>query len=54
MPLNGMRRVDRHLVVGGVPVLDRQIVILQVDIQVREYQLVLDELPDDPGHLVAV
>src|SRR3712207_9555333 len=29
-------------------------VVLEVDVEVREDQLVLDELPDDRGHLVAV
>ena len=42
------------LVVGGVAVLDAEVVVLQVDVEVRQDQLVLDELPDDPGHLVAV
>jgi hypothetical protein len=30
------------------------IVIEQVDVEIRMDQLVLDELPDDPCHLVAV
>ena len=52
--LMALRRVHGHLVIGGVAVLDGQVVVLQVDIQVGQDQLVLDELPDDPGHLVAV
>ena len=52
--LDRVGRVDRHLVVGGIPVLDRQVVVPQVDVQVRQDQIVLDELPDDAGHLVAV
>ena len=52
--LDGVGGVDRHLVVGGVAVLDAEVVVVQVDVEVREDQLVLDELPDDPGHLVAV
>ena len=47
-------RVDGDLVVGRVAVLDAEVVVLQVDVEVREDQLVLDELPDDPRHLVAV
>jgi CheY-like chemotaxis protein len=35
-------------------VLDPEVVVLQLDVEVGEDQLVLDELPDDPGHLVAV
>ena len=52
--LDGVGGVDRDLVVGGVAVLDAEVVVLQVDVEVRQDQLVLDELPDDPGHLVAV
>jgi hypothetical protein len=46
--------VDRDLVVGRVAALDPEIEVLQVDLEVRKDQGVLDELPDDPGHLVAV
>ena len=46
--------VDRDLVVGGVAVLDRQVEVLQVDVEVGQDQLVLDEGPDDARHLVAV
>ena len=31
-----------------------EVVVFQVDIEIRQDQLVLDEAPDDPGHLVAV
>ncbi len=47
-------RVDGDLVVGGVAVLDRQVVILQVDVEIRQDQALLDERPDDPGHLIPV
>jgi hypothetical protein len=46
--------VDGDLVVGLVAVLDAEVVVLEVDVEVRVDQLVLDELPDDPGHLVTV
>ena len=52
--LDGVGRVDGDLVVGGVTLLDAQVVVLQVDVEVRQDQLLLDELPDDAGHLVAV
>ncbi len=52
--LDGVGRVDRHLVVGRVAVLDAEVVILEVDVEIGVDQLVLDELPDDAGHLVAV
>src|SRR5690606_16702638 len=51
---DGVRRVDRDLVVGAVPLLDAQVVVLQVDVKVWVDELVLDELPDDAGHLIAV
>jgi hypothetical protein len=46
--------VDGDLVVGGVAVLDAEVVVVELDVEVREDQLVLDELPDDARHLVAV
>ncbi len=52
--LDRVGRVDRHLVVGGVAMLDREVEILQVDVEIGVDQLVADELPDDAGHLVAV
>ena len=52
--LGRLGRIDRHLVVGLVAMLDAEVVVLQVDVEVRQDQLVLDELPDDAGHLVAV
>src|ERR1700758_3050044 len=48
VPLDGVGRVHRHLVAGGVPVLHGQVVVVQRDIEVGQDQLVLDELPDDP------
>ena len=52
--LDGLRRVDGHLIVGGVAVFDAQIVIIQIHVEVRQDQTVLDVFPDDTGHLVAV
>jgi hypothetical protein len=52
--LDGVRRVDRHLVVGRVAMLDRKVEILEFDVEIRVDELVADELPDDAGHLVAV
>src|SRR5690606_12639975 len=46
--------VDRHLVVRRVAVLDRQVEVLEVHVEVRVDEAVLDELPDDARHLVAV
>src|SRR3984957_2994900 len=52
--LDGMRRVDRHLVGGLVAVLDAEVVIVELDVEIWQDQLLLDEVPDDAGHLVAV
>jgi hypothetical protein len=46
--------VDGDLVVGAVTLLDAEVVIQQVDVEIGQDQLLLDEVPDDPGHLVAV
>ena len=54
MLLDGVRRGHGDLVLGGVAVLDAEIEVEQVDVEVGQDQPILDELPDDPGHLVAV
>src|SRR3984957_13176138 len=54
MALDGVRGVDRDLIVRRVAVLHGKVVVLQLDIQVGQDQPVLDVLPDDPRHLVAV
>jgi hypothetical protein len=40
--------------VGLVALLDAEIVVQQLDVEIRMDQLLLDEMPDDAGHLVAV
>lgn len=52
--LDGVCGVDRHLVVSCITVFDAQVVIFEIEVEIRVDQLVLDELPDDAGHLVAV
>ena len=52
--LGGVGGVDRDLVVGLVAVLDAEVVVLEVHVEVGVDQLVLDELPDDARHLIAV
>ena len=47
-------RVDGDLVVGLVAAFHPEVVVEQVDVEIRMDQLVLDELPDDASHLVAV
>ena len=51
---DGVCGVHRHLVVGRVAALDAEIEILQVDVDVRQNELILDEPSDDAGHLVPV
>ena len=36
LALDGLSRVDRHLVVGGVAVFDAQIVIVKIHVQIRQ------------------
>ena len=52
--LDGVGGVDRHLVVGLVAMLDAEIVVVEVHVQIGVDQLVLDQLPDDARHLIAV
>ena len=47
-------RLDRHPVVRGVTVFDPEVIILNVDVQIGQNQLLLDEFPDHPRHLVPV
>ena len=46
--------VNRDLIVSGVTILHAEIEVLDVEIQVRMNQLLLDELPDDSGHLITI
>src|SRR6185369_13019446 len=52
--LAGIGGVDRDLVVGLVAILHAEVVVFEVHVEVGVDQLVLDELPDDARHLIAV
>jgi len=52
--LDRLRAINCNLIVRLIPILEPQVVVLEVDVQVRVDELVLDVLPDDAGHLVAV
>jgi hypothetical protein len=52
--LGRFRGIDRDLIASLVALLDAEIEIQQLDVKIGIDQLVLDVLPDDPGHLVAV
>jgi len=54
MPLDRLGGIDRDLIFGGVAALDPEVVVLELDVEVGKDQLLFDERPDDPGHLVAV
>src|SRR6185369_2598868 len=43
-----------HLVVGGVAVLHAQVVIVDREVEEGEDQLLLNQAPNDAGHLVPV
>lgn len=52
--LDGLGGINGDLVVGLITVLKTEIIVLEVDIKVRVDELVLDRLPDDTGHLIAI
>lgn len=52
--LDGLGSVQCDLVVGLVAVLEPQVIVLKVDVEVGVDEAVLDVLPDDARHLVAV
>ena len=52
--LDGLRRVDGHLIVGGIAVFDAEIVIFEIHVEVWKDQAILDVFPDDACHFVAV
>ena len=54
MFLDGVGGIDGHLIVGLVAVLDAKVVRFEFQIEIGMDQLVFDDLPDNPRHLVAV
>ena len=54
MLLDRMGGLDRDLVVCGVAILDREIVIIEMNVEIGMDELVADQVPNDPGHLVAI
>ena len=54
MGLNGVRGIDGDLVICLITVLNREIVVLEIDVQEGQNQVVLDVLPDDASHLIAI
>ena len=54
LSLDSLSGIDRDLVISGVTVLHTQIEVVDVEVEMRVDELVLDKLPDDSGHLVTV
>jgi hypothetical protein len=54
MFLDRIGAVDRDLIVGLVALLDREVIIFEVDVEIGEDQAFANPLPDDPRHLIAV
>lgn len=52
--LNSFGRVNSDLIICLVSVLEAEIIILEIDVQIRMDKFVLDVLPYDSGHLVTV
>ncbi len=52
--LDRIRGVDRDLVIGFVARFDAEIEVFQIDIEIGVNEPVLDHLPDDAGHLIAI
>ena len=51
---NGIGRVNRHLIICRVTIFDAQVVVLKIDVEVRQDEAVLNELPHDASHFVAI
>jgi hypothetical protein len=47
-------RIDRHLVIGLIAIFDAEVIVFQIDVQIRKDQFFLDESPNNAGHLVPV
>ena len=52
--LDGMCGIDGDLIIGCIAVLHTKVVVLQVDVEVLHDEFILDELPNDAGHFIAV
>ncbi len=49
-----MRGIDRDLIARGIAVPDAEVVILEVDVEVRMNQFLFDAGPDYAGHFIPV
>ena len=51
---DGLGRIHRYPVVGFIPMRQSQVIVIGFQLHKGQQQLLLDRLPNDPGHLVAV
>ena len=54
VPLRGLGRINRDLITRRITMFHAQVVVIQLNVEIRQDELVLDELPDDARHLVAI
>mmetsp|Transcript_44767 Transcript_44767/g.143390 ORF Transcript_44767/g.143390 Transcript_44767/m.143390 type:complete len:342 (+) Transcript_44767:1132-2157(+) len=54
VPDDGVGGIAGHLVIGLISVGDAQVVVVDLHVKKREYQLLLDHLPQHACHLVAI
>mmetsp|Transcript_34415 Transcript_34415/g.88258 ORF Transcript_34415/g.88258 Transcript_34415/m.88258 type:complete len:278 (+) Transcript_34415:1090-1923(+) len=54
VPLDGVGRIQGHLVICLVPVGDAQVIVINIHVKEWEDELLLDELPDDASHFIAI
>ena len=52
--LGSLSRVDGHLIVGLITIGQAQVIILSLEVDERQYQFILNHLPQDASHLVTV
>jgi len=52
--LDGCGAIQSNLVVGLISVLHTKVIILNLEVQVGKNQLILDPLPNNPGHLITI
>lgn len=54
MNLDGVGSIHCHLIVGGVPIRQTQIIVFCFQIHKRKNQFILDHLPQNTGHFIPI
>ena len=54
MLLDRFSRINCHLIISGITVFHAKVVVLEIDIEIRQNQFIFDELPHNAGHLIAI